>query len=1465
MQTRPTIPSLGRLFASAPTLDTERQTPFGVTRNWNPSHIEIFGHSIDIDIPTGNLLISTSEVAYPYYNFSLGINRKYDVQEQHMQLSYLRNYPNINPKPHWFGNWQFAYESDVDEVWYNTYPELHVTSGVEANGLFEIKRPDFIINLKNGGLIDELLRTYGVPRRTLAELGWKFTENDFLLRTLRGPFQILSGHFQEETLVDNINTEMWLLNPISGTAFHVTSEFFYNIPGNRYRDVGYPLIVTKLVDALGHAIELKPSDAAPPFRKYVLSDGSGREFHIELDEELTFLDGLNPGGEVRKYLISKVTDGTKANYNEFNYKYNAKHLLEKVSFPSSIGNRYIRYYYEDPNHPGVLTAIENSHGNKIQFVYIEDPTDNDERLNPRLKIKKVTDPKGITFEYEYDHINSEVTVTISKNGNIDRKVKYTYIRDINNTKQRYISSTEIEVKRGYVTDSAGNVVSRQPNNPQIIRNRTLYTNDGRFNVEKEIDTLNRIIRYKYNDFNQVEKVWDFDNHLTKYNYDIDNPSPANPRRYDLLSVERENIIRSVDPMNPMYFVERVKDIKREFKYDKYDSNNSPDNSDHGKQSTHRIYKETDERRKIWEYTYDDPANHNPLSPTLIKSPLGIKTQSTYNDRGERETITDPETNLHTYKYNDQGRLKEYIDPNQEKITLTYYPCGNWLHKFEDQLTKITEFAREEDGKIKKIIDPVQDAVDYNYYKNGRLFKIINHRPAVPQDPADPSSLIREFPNLETEFRYSPLGSMTYMKNPKGLELLFEYDEAGQMYCWYHNVPNPKPIKFIYDVAGQLKQLVDRKGRSTVYTYFNSGFVESVRYPDWYDGTNDIPGKLVKYKKYDYLGRVLSIEDSEIPGSKEFMYDKVGNIVMRRGPNNLELSFTYDDDNRLWYLKDSSGMYELTLNLDDLGRPKSLQDSRALDGSLLWKFKYKKQVGSVTKVLNLFERSLPQIGLISNFDYDKKNHLKSIEHVWSSTPPTSIHSQVFNYRDDDLIESITGNDANSFRYDGTKQIIYEHVRNLSSDYDEAGNRIYRENRMAVPSPPINIYNDLNQLRKEKGIPIDFTYDENGNMLTSTFPVNPSEFYFDGSNCLRLIKNNQYEISYLYDIDGKLVERTSKDIATGTIEKNHFSYLLSKPIMVKRNGNPFMVLTWSPGGKLLRIRRQQAVGVRTYPHSLFLLEDGLGNITRFVDSDRTERVKIAYDPHGTILNLTDPAALFEFWGYKGGFFDRQSENVLFGARWYSTRVGRWISEDPSYNSSPSGYRDLSNLYTYSYNNPIAFVDLSGLQPNDITLSQLGMGFTAGDILLGVTKTGTTPIGIGLSIGGLFFSVLGFASAGHSETYKTVGVVGTAGSTVLSAYAVIVGSGGFLSVLSVGIGTYGLTTFALKTTPLGETRIGSGHYGLDLCFGNLHCASYLMDLEAGPPLYYEIGEKERLLWKYKRTTVYAGDKNITNESIP
>ena len=238
---------IAREYGSAPTLDTERKWPYRLPR-WDPQSISIFGHLLKIDIPTGNLAIDTEDVSYPYYGQSLGIRRHYDAQEQYMQLGYLQNYPNVDPKPHFFGNWSFGFEADVEDVWQTTTFEIQLNAGQGVNGLFASDGTTFRRNIAQGPSIEATLRTYGVAGRLLSDLQWNFEPGDLVLRTLMGPFQLVAGRYYAQTPVDDASANLWVFNPIVGAGFYLGSDYFYDLPSGAIRDVGFPILLTKVVE-----------------------------------------------------------------------------------------------------------------------------------------------------------------------------------------------------------------------------------------------------------------------------------------------------------------------------------------------------------------------------------------------------------------------------------------------------------------------------------------------------------------------------------------------------------------------------------------------------------------------------------------------------------------------------------------------------------------------------------------------------------------------------------------------------------------------------------------------------------------------------------------------------------------------------------------------------------------------------------------------------------------------------------------------------------------------------------------------------------------------------------------------------------------------------------------------------------------------------------------------------------------
>ena len=69
------------------------------------------------------------------------------------------------------------------------------------------------------------------------------------------------------------------------------------------------------------------------------------------------------------------------------------------------------------------------------------------------------------------------------------------------------------------------------------------------------------------------------------------------------------------------------------------------------------------------------------------------------------------------------------------------------------------------------------------------------------------------------------------------------------------------------------------------------------------------------------------------------------------------------------------------------------------------------------------------------------------------------------------------------------------------------------------------------------------------------------------------------------------------------------------------------------------------------------------------------------------------------FAGKELDRESGLIYYGKRYYYPRIGRWISPDPLFLEVPwQAKMDPRNfnLYTFSLNNPIKFVDNDGLRP-------------------------------------------------------------------------------------------------------------------------------------------------------------------------
>ena len=87
----------------------------------------------------------------------------------------------------------------------------------------------------------------------------------------------------------------------------------------------------------------------------------------------------------------------------------------------------------------------------------------------------------------------------------------------------------------------------------------------------------------------------------------------------------------------------------------------------------------------------------------------------------------------------------------------------------------------------------------------------------------------------------------------------------------------------------------------------------------------------------------------------------------------------------------------------------------------------------------------------------------------------------------------------------------------------------------------------------------------------------------------------------------------------------------------------------------------------------------------DGSITQRID--YDEFGNITQDTNPG--WQPFGFAGGLYDQDTNLTRFGARDYDAEIGRWTSKDPI---GFVGSDD--NLYGYTFNDPVNFIDPSGL---------------------------------------------------------------------------------------------------------------------------------------------------------------------------
>lgn len=1262
---RPDALGIPRVTAWVPTDDTSSGRPpgldaaFEVGSKWTPAGLSALGHRLMVNIPSGSLVVAATDLEMPYYYLRFEAARTFDAQEQHAQQRFLDSHPNTDPRPHLFANWQSSREVTVAEVWLNAFPEFLVSEGGGDSALFYRSYPEFAVNTPQQADVEQRLRAYGVPGRTLEALGWSYARFDCVLRARQGSFSVLVGSYRGETLIDPADIRLYRFDPVSGAACRYSSEFAYQqlIAGDGSREATVQSLAVDTVDELGHHVVFRPVETEPPYRTYKLQDGSGRALRFELDDYIEYLDGNHRGGVVKTYVVSRVTDETQTTANVTEYSYDGGRLVE-VRQPGHAGGtqRIYRYDYDAFGH---LVGITDPVGDSLRIEYVEDFADADERLMPRLKVARIVDGEGNEARYAYDHAARAVNVTFTGAAGDTRTIAYSYIEDANDTRQRYITSERIAVAQGY----SGN---------QVVENRWSYSADGRFSITAVRDGLGGETSFERNDFNQITRQVDATGHARDFQYDVRTaPTPADPHRYDLIGVSETNVDADGNAF----------DVAVQATFDRYDATSSADPQDSA-QSTHRIETRTNELGDVSRFDYDDAGSHFPTSPTRYTDALGNAVTRGYDEHGLPVRETDAESNTREMLYNARGQMVSRRDPNGFERRWVYDSASGWLTDTTDALGAVPgdpahsiHYEWTAAGQRSRETDPVGATVEYIYSANKRL------RTLVRRDPA-PRSL---------SFAFNACGALTEIRDPAGRTTHFDIDEAGRVYAtWRDSAPQAR-IQTRFDVAGRPIAITDRNGQTTVFGYDAVGRVVSIREPDWPAGAPVNPGKHVTID-YDKRGRRLRVSDSELPRPSRYDYDAAGNLTAASETFGSTLHSVYDATGALIRLKDDSGVIDLRFGRDHAGRLSSVTDSDWRDPART--FTFIRTDGAL--VDNLYRIEGPS-GFVRRFSYDGNHRITAANADIAGTPLSAFGYQ---YRNDGLLGRRTGDDSGEYDYDGMKRLASETDAGVASGYDAAGNRLWRSGSQP-PSAQFNSYDDDNRLTSAPADQTTYQYDQNGNTLVRQPAADqPTRYTYDGANRLRRVERGGSRIDYLFDCNGRLLERAR---TTGTAtDRARFVYANRAVLADLDAGDqPVTVYTRTDGDRLLRRRSASALvpAPGTDPHSLLYVHDGLGSVARLVDMDGSARLSVSYDAWGKATSSGQ--AVDDRFRYRGAFQDGDTGLLLFGRRWYDPALGRWLSQDPiladvlaARRDAADAALDIANVYVYVGNNPLNLVDPSGL---------------------------------------------------------------------------------------------------------------------------------------------------------------------------
>jgi RHS repeat-associated protein len=239
-----------------------------------------------------------------------------------------------------------------------------------------------------------------------------------------------------------------------------------------------------------------------------------------------------------------------------------------------------------------------------------------------------------------------------------------------------------------------------------------------------------------------------------------------------------------------------------------------------------------------------------------------------------------------------------------------------------------------------------------------------------------------------------------------------------------------------------------------------------------------------------------------------------------------------------------------------------------------------------------------------------------------------------------------------------------------EYDPNGNRTLATVRGGTPQSASYDASD----RIESLGTTDYVVDADGNVVER----GSTTFEYGTTGELLSATVGSETITYGYDAFGRRVTRTD---SAGTVEYLYGDLEdVGRITAVRETDRTLTHYHYDGEGRVVAIERG---GSRSY-----VLTDQVGTPWRVVAADGTVEKEVDRDAFGVVHADSNPGFVLHL-GFAGGLDDATTGLVRFGRRDYDTVAGRWTARDPLLFAAGQ-----TNLYVYVLNDPVGFVDPTGL---------------------------------------------------------------------------------------------------------------------------------------------------------------------------